>query len=228
MDNSLDSNNLDYSDKILNCFGDSTTWGDNGMDTGGEDISWVHHIQKLVKFKDVRNYGVCASRIAVTEDRTDSFIERVNDMRTDADYVVVMGGINDFQHNVPLGDPRSKDIWTFYGALNILAHELLDQYPMAKIIFITPMKNNFHHPTKKYPTTLDKNKQGLYQIDYVNAIKSVCDYYAMPVIDMYAESGISPFVSKQRHLYMLDGLHYSDEGYARLAERIYKGLMRFI
>ena len=65
-------------------------------------------------------------------------------------------------------------------------------------------------------------------MDYVNAIKTVCDYYAMPVIDMYAESGISPFNAKQRKLYMPDGLHYSDEGYARLAERIYKGLMRFI
>lgn len=162
MNEKLDSNNLDYSDKILNCFGDSTTWGDNGMDTGGEDISWVHHIQKLVKFKDVRNYGVCASRIAVTEDRTDSFIERINDMRTDADYIVVMGGVNDFQHNVPLDNPRSKDIWTFYGALNVLSHELLDQFPSARIIFITPMKNNFHHPTKKYPTTLDKNTQGFF------------------------------------------------------------------
>ena len=50
------------------------------------------------------------------------------------------------------------------------------------------------------------------------------DRYSVPVIDLYAQSGISPFLPEHRELYMPDGLHYSPAGYERLAHRIAAGL----
>lgn len=218
--------NLYFKDKILNCLGDSTTWGDNGIESGGNNISWTTHLQDILPFKTVRNYGVRASRVAITPDRTDSFIERYDDMEKDADIVTVFGGINDFQHNVPLGTIEDQDPHSFYGALNTLIKGVVSMYPTQPIIFMTPTKNNFKHPTKRYPTTLQANKLGLFQRDYVQAMVRSCDLYSVPVIDLYTESGISPFLPEYVPKYMPDGMHYSDAGYERLSHRIAGELLR--
>ncbi len=205
---------------VMNCFGDSTTWGDNGIGTGGNEISWTTQIQNFLKFKTIRNYGVKGSRIAITYDRNDSFVERYKDMENSADIITVLGGVNDFQHDVPIGNFRSFDPHYFYGALNTIISGLLEKYPDKKIIFMTPMKNNFVNPTKNYPDSFSFNKLNLLQVDYVNAIKKICDYYSVPILDLYKESGISPYSEYQAKLYMPDKLHYNKEGYCRLAKKI--------
>lgn len=204
----------------MNCFGDSTTWGDNGIGTGGNQISWTTQIQKFLKFRDVRNYGIKGSRIAITSDRDDSFVQRYEAMNNKADIITVLGGINDFQHDVPLGNLKSFDPCCFYGALNTIINGLFEKYPDKIIIFMTPMKNDFVHPVKKYPNSFTSNKVNLKQIDYVNVLKEVCDYYSLPVLDLYRDSGISPFNKNQAKLYMPDKLHYSEAGYLRLAKKI--------
>ncbi|MDD3224380.1 MAG: SGNH/GDSL hydrolase family protein [Clostridium sp.] len=205
---------------VMNCLGDSTTWGDNGIGTGGNQISWTTQIQQFIKFKTIHNYGVKGSRITITTDRDDSFVERYKDMENNADIITVLGGVNDFQHDVPLGDASSFDPHYFYGALNNIISGLLKKYPDKKIIFMTPMKNNFVHPTKNYPDSFSCNKLNLKQVDYVNAIKIICDYYNVPILDLYRESGISPYSEYQAKLYMPDKMHYSKEGYCRLAKKI--------
>ncbi|NLR31941.1 SGNH/GDSL hydrolase family protein [Levilactobacillus tujiorum] len=217
-----------FDDKIINCFGDSTTWGDNGVGTGGNQISWTTSIQNIIKFKELRNYGVCGSRIAVKSDRDDSFIERYEAMDNDADIITVFGGVNDFQHDIPLGELGDTDVQTFYGALDTLIHGLVKKYPNQPIIFMTPTKNNFHHPTKNYPTTLQSNEVGLHQKDYVEAMLKICDFYSLPVIDLYKESGVSPFLPEYVPKFHPDGLHYSQDGYSHLAHRIAGELLRFI
>lgn len=205
---------------VMNCLGDSTTWGDDGNGTGGNEISWTTQIQKFISFSTIRNYGVNGSRIAITSDKNDSFIERYKDMDNNADIITILGGVNDFHHDVPLGNLNSFDPHCFYGALNTLILGLLEKYPDKELIFMTPMKNNFVHPIKNYPDSFSYNKLHLKQIDYSNAIKEICDYYSIPVLDMYKESGISPFNEIQANLYMPDKLHYNKEGYHRLAKKI--------
>ena len=58
----------------------------------------------------------------------------------------------------------------------------------------------------------------------MDIIKEVAGYYSLPVLDLYAVSGIQPEVDIIRELYMPDGLHPSDAG----AERIAKRLMGFL
>lgn len=217
-----------FENATMNCLGDSTTWGDNGIGTGGNEISWTNQIQKFLKFKEVRNYGEKGSRIAVTEDRNDSFVERYKSMEKEVDIITILGGVNDFHHNVPLGDKRSLNTNCFYGALNTILSNLIERFPSKKIIFITPMKNNFVHSQKNYPDSFSCNGLNLKQIDYVNAIKSTCDYYSIPVLDLYKESGISPYIEVQAKLYMPDKLHYNKEGYLRLSKKIAEYLTNVI
>ena len=214
-------------DIIMNCLGDSTTWGDNGQNTGGNHISWTTQIQEFLNFKSIRNYGVKGSRIAITSDRDDSFIERYKYMDNNADIITVLGGINDFNNAVPMGNKDSFDPHCFYGALNTLISELLKKYPNKDIIFMTPMKSNFVHAIKNYPDSFSYNKLNLKQVDYVNAIKDTCDYYSIPVLDMYKESGISPYNEYQANLYMPDKLHYNKDGYFRLAKKIARYLNQY-
>ena len=55
-----------YETKIINCLGDSTTWGYNGLDSGSNEISWVQQIQDFIPFQKTRNYGKRGSQIAIT------------------------------------------------------------------------------------------------------------------------------------------------------------------
>ena len=77
---------------------------------------------------------------------------------------------------------------------------------------------------KDIPGSFAENHLGLTQEPYVAAVREVADYYSLPVIDLYAQSGVSPFLPQHRELYMPDGLHYSPAGYERLALRIAAGL----
>ena len=43
----------------------------------------------------------------------------------------------------------------------------------------------------------------------------------LPVLDLFRTSGIQPKTDKIREIYMPDGLHPSDAGAKRVAERIY-------
>ena len=127
----------------IDCFGDSTTWGANGMpDGGGNAIAWPAKLGTILG-AETRNYGKKGSRIAVTSGRNDSFIERMPMVKGDADIVLVMGGVNDFHHDVPLGDENGTDVHTFYGALNTMAVHLIELAPTKRIVFMTPMKNKY-------------------------------------------------------------------------------------
>ena len=222
-------NDLTYfQDKVIDCLGDSTTWGNNGIDGGSQEISWVHGLDQLIPFKEVRNYGKRGSQVTVNHGRDDSFIERLAQMKiADADYLVIFGGINDFRRSVPLGQfaEDNTDRYSFAGAYNFLVRHLLSHYPHLTVIIMTPAKINGHKP--QYPTSRRPNQRDLRQEDYVNVIKQVAHFYSLPVIDLFNNSGISPFIPANAQ-FMPDGLHYSRAGYLRLQRRIASQLLNYL
>ena len=56
--------------------------------------------------------------------------------------------------------------------------------------------------------------------DYVEAIKEVAEYYAIPVIDLYATSGLQPQVPIIMQRFCPDGLHPNDAGHEKLYRRL--------
>src|SRR5699024_4801636 len=126
--------------------------------------------------------GVAGSTYSKADERTDSAVERVADIK-DQDLVVVWFGVNDFHYGRPLGEFNNGDVSTVYGAVDNVLDTLISNNVTAKIMVMTPMKN---HGYKTSPDSFTKNSVGLYQIDYVNAIKQVADKYSLPVLDMYA------------------------------------------
>lgn len=172
---------------------------------------------------DVRNYGIGGTRIARQKQPSCEpthdldFVQRVDDMDEDADIVAVFGGTNDYGHgDAPLGTFESRDVYTFYGAMHTLCQKLINKYPKAVIFFITPLH--------RLNESMQLNERGIRNVAplavYVDIIKEVARYYSLPVLDLYAMSGMQPEVDIIRELYMPDGLHPSDAGAEIIAQRL--------
>ena len=133
---------MELKGKKINFLGDSITHAGNL----GDDTKRFTYLIEQECDAIVRNYGVGGTCIAKSLKPSEvaewdqDFISRVDGMDSDADIVVVFGGTNDYGHGtVPIGtmDDRTDD--TFYGALHTLYTMLLNKYPYAQLVVITPL-----------------------------------------------------------------------------------------
>lgn len=142
-------------------------------------------------------------------------------MDDDADIVVVFGGTNDFGHgDAPLGDFKDRENTTFYGACHVLFRKLIEKYLGNQIVVITPLHRvNEDNPCGKHKPS----KVGTLK-DYVKAIREVAEYYSLPVLDLFATSGLQPNIKAIKENYMPDGLHPNDAGHEIIANKIIRFL----
>ena len=199
-----------------NFLGDSIT---EGVGTSSPDKTFHQLIAAKHGLAEARNYGISATRFArqcvpSENPRADlDFCSRVEEMDPDADLIVVFGGTNDFGHgDAPFGkfDDRTPD--TFMGACHTLMRSLITKYPDAVIVIMTPLQR----------TSEDQPSVGnhLPLSSYVNAIREVAEFYSLPVMDLWARSGIQPRVNIIKEKFCPDGLHPNDAGHEIMAERI--------
>ncbi len=209
--------------KIL-VLGDSITEG-CGLSDPDEQAFW-----RLLAIRDgaeVKGYGIGGTRIArqripSVESKYDRyFSSRVPEMDPGADIVIVFGGTNDYGHgDAPLGMMSDRTEDTFFGALHCLYQSLLEKYPNALIVVLTPL-----HREKEEQLI---NEIGIRNVgtlaDYVDIIRRVAAYYSLPVLDLYRYSGIQPNETGLRERYAPDGLHPNEAGH----EKIYNLLKSFL
>ena len=183
--------------QTINCLGDSITVG-----LTNNNISYADYLQNL----NVNKHAVSGTTIAKQEGKTNSFLERYSSMG-EADIIMVMGGTNDCNLAVPVGEKTSTNEYEFYGALKSICSGLLKKYPYNLIFFATPIQR---HTTQ---TNLEQ---------YVEAIKEVCNNYNIPVLDLNRELNMNPNITEQYAKYYNDWLHPSDEGQRRIARKVQK------
>ncbi len=209
---------MDLKGKKINFLGDSITQG-----VGASDADHVYHqvLKKNAGLAEARNYGLSGTRIARQQHPTEyepsfdrDFCMRAAEMDPDADAVVVFGGTNDFGHgDAPLGTFADRTPATFYGALHTLFVTLIEKYPDVPVVVLTPM----HRWNEDNPRGDNKPADVATLKTYVHIIREVAEYYSLPVLDLYASSGLQPQVPVIREKYVPDGLHPSDAGNARIA-----------
>lgn len=206
----------------INFLGDSITFG-----VGSSAPDKVYHaiLKEKAGLAEVRNYGINGTRYAFQHNRTtqthdnSAFTERFDRMLDDADVVVVFGGTNDFGHgDAPLGKPSDRTPETFYGACHYLYSGLIKKYIGKPIVIMTPL-----HRTDECTGT-DLPEQSLKT--YVDIIREVAEYYSLPVLDLFRESGMQPVVDEVKQMYFVDNVHPNDNGYAVIADKLYKFLER--
>lgn len=206
-----------YEGKIIHCLGDSITQG-----VGDNNLGWVSHLQQMLPNTTIRNYGIAGTTITQFEERGQEFVFRFQDMEPDADVIIVFGGINDYNHGLPLGSADSHGPDTFYGALKLIVSGLIEKYPLADIMFITPMKACGF---KGYPHWNTANSDGKKLVEYRNAILRICESYSVPVLDLFSVSGLTPDIPSAKALLLSDGLHPSPLGYEKVTRKIYNFLI---
>ena len=200
--------------------GDSIT---EGVGASSPDAVYHSVLKERCGLAEALNYGISGTRIArqkktymeaIAWDR--DFISRIPEIREDVDAIVVFGGTNDYDHgDAYLGSFDDRSVYTFYGALHVLLETLIKKFPDKTIIYMTPL-----HRSDERDHTSVKVYKGHKLCEYVSAIKEVCAYYSVPVLDLYATAGMNPCIPEQSELYFADGLHPNDNGYRRIAERL--------
>ena len=113
---------------------------------------------------------------------------------------------------------------TFCNALHKLCRYLCETYKNKDIIFITPIKrfqNNGNNCI--YPE--DTNKEGKTIKDYRDAIIEACEYYSIPYIDLYTESGLNPHIHPDMFTDSSYAVHPNVDSHKRIASIITAKLM---
>ena len=201
--------------------------------TEGVGVSSLEHVYWNVVGRQtgaqVYGYGIGGTRIAPNhlagyDDYVDAnwFGTRVEKMIPDADIVVVFGGTNDFGHgDAPLGTMKDRTNDTFYGAYHLLMQQLIERYPYAQLIVMTPL----HRIGEEM---MPFNETGVRRVGplkcYVEAIREVAEFYSVPLVDLCAESGLQPRVKLLREMYVPDGLHPKDAGHIKIANCLLRSL----
>ena len=197
---------------IVNFLGDSIT---EGVGASCEGNRYTDVLAREFGLARANNYGVSGSRIArqtvmTNEPHDRDFCMRMAEMDENADAVVVFGGTNDYGHgDAPLGVPSDRTPFTFWGACHWLMDGLLTRYAGKPVVILSPLHRDNEKPLSVAPLSV-----------YRDILLETAQHYALPVLDLYAVSGIQPENARCRALLLPDGLHPSDEGHALLARKL--------
>ena len=201
----------------FNFLGDSIT---EGVGTSESCKRYFELLRDAWGLKAANGYGISGTRLARQAIPSEEpsfdryFLSRVEAM-AEADGVVVFGGTNDYGHgDAAIGtfDDRTPD--TFYGACHGLFTGLLEKYPGKPIVVMTPLHRLGEGEVKV------KHGREVTLKTYVDIIKEVARYYALPVCDLYGISGMQPAVPVLQERFMPDGLHPNDAGHELIAARL--------
>ena len=214
---------MELKGKKIVFLGDSIT---EGCGTSGVEHHFVTLIGQMGEC-EVKNYGIGGTRFARQTTPTweiwdKDFCGRVEELDEDADVVVVFGGTNDFGHgDAPLGTIEDRSLYTFYGACHHIMTRLHERFPGKPILVLTPL-----HRCNEDNVRGDgwKAEEAAVLKTYVEIIREVAEFYSLPVLDLFAESGIQPRVDIIKEKFCPDGLHPNDAGHVLLAKKIYAKL----
>lgn len=132
----------------------------------------------------------------------------VSDMRSDADYVIFEGGVNDCDLSVSLGTISSGytatlDTSTFAGAFETMLKSAIARFPTAKIGYIF-----IHKCYGGFESTDGANS-------YYGIAKACCEKWGIPYCDLNIQTPPLRYIDALRTAYTLsgDGIHPNADGY---------------
>lgn len=192
--------NTILSGKKINWLGDSYV----ANHKQSKDLTWHSLIAK--KYNMVyRNYGINGTKLVGGS--TDDMDNRYKDMDLDADYVMIVGGTNDFNSQTPISTFKSQ-LKTFFMAL-------ITTYPSARIAVWTPFNDNDElNPYHGYED--EKIKLG----DYAKAMEEVCQSIGLACFNSFNKANIYAWSEEFRTLFFQsskDMAHLNAEGHKRFS-----------
>ena len=223
----------------------------------GDSITdYGHYINSIVAKTGciAYNRGASGTTVAVNDTVENSMCERLDKAPNDtpnakyegfpsyADYVFVLGGINDWGRlrNQIFGSFEDAiDNNTFCGALKYLFRGLKIRYPNATIIalnllhtyspteFTNWQELSYEDNDETKAITVKRNSVDKSLYDYRDAIEYCAKMYGIPVIDLF-NVGFTATLDVDREKYYIDGLHPNEEGGIVMANYILNQLETII
>jgi hypothetical protein len=182
--------------KKINVIGDSYVAYDRtgyNYSTITNEIKEMWHYKLAQKYgMTYRNYGWSGNPLIDNSEvatRGEPVINRYSAMDNDADYIVIIGGKNDYNVQIPIED--------FKNGLHSLCQGLVEKYIGKNICFITPWRIPESTLTELYGGVA----KSIPVNDYVDAIVEVCKEYSIPCFDT-KDSNIAIFNATFRSNYM--------------------------
>ncbi len=168
-------------------------------------------------FKEIDNKGINGQTMGYQSKNTSTYDLGKTINFKKYDLVTIFIGTNDFRYHKPLGSLKNInsndfDDTTYFGAYQLLIEYIKKSNPHIEIILITPIQR-----VRDGFDIHCFNKENYQLIDYVNATKKIAHLYSLPVIDLYAESGIT---KDNINIYTRDGLHPNEKGYELISQHI--------
>lgn len=211
----LDVDGTDYlSGKNIVFDGDSITEGAGVTDisTGiapNNNKGWAYWIQRNHPLSNCYGYGKSGWTVGKVEGQTDSLLNHIPLYPQNVDLFVLSGGYNDQAQQMAMGElvrvtdgasayyNATFDQYTFFGALEYWFQQLRITYPTAQIVYVlTPKRIYTTNPVFNNDTKGVRVRDVLYSTGYERmnkfweAIKAVCDKWAIRYIDLSDVSGV--------------------------------------
>ncbi len=144
------------------------------------------------------NCGVGGGTIATgtnSSHNLSTYIDTIHTLYPTLDYLILEGGTNDADQDVPAGNPKisdynigdsetAYDTSTFYGALNMLFYKATKYYPRNKIGFIIAQKMG--DDGSGYAASTNKRRQ------YFDMCIEICIKWGIPYIDLWNMGQLVP------------------------------------
>lgn len=197
-----------------------TNWKDKKWCVVGDSIT--AETSSIVKYYDIakEQYGMNVVVEAVGGSgyyaTTNAIYNRIGNVPADADVITIFAGINDVAGiatgAITLGEYTDDTVSTFCGCVNRALDILFENNVDANVGIITPL--NTISTTGTYPKET--------QNEVFEALKAICEYRSIPMLDLYHGSGMRPDEEAFRNKYYSsdDGLHPNTYGHSRIYPKI--------
>lgn len=189
---------VDYSSLTYIAFGDSITYGIDGVVWGRMESPYPTLVADALKLKSYSNKGISGATFCKNDLNRANMTEQILSCTESADIVSLMLGVNDFAVSLPLGTKDDKTNDTIYGSLYLICEHFRKNYPNSFVFFMTPFP---------YKNGTKANAEGYFLEDVADAIKYTANLYGYPVLDMLEVSEYEAEMTSGKG----DGLHPSQQ-----------------
>lgn len=199
--------------------GDSITQGH------GTTKRWFEYIKDYLGLSTVYNDGLSSAGIKRGSPGLFTRIDTWNSKYgTDFDAIILMENMNDIYQDVSLssfslGEFGDNTIDTQYGAVKLVIEKIQALYPLTPILWVISCPRIHYGRTSVNPVNPGWSKYGEFE-PMVTAIKEVCENYAVPVLDLYHNSLIRPWLKPNYDKWIPDGVHPNAAGHEVLGRVI--------
>ena len=190
-----------------------------------EYVFSASHAQEIVKIKNeyvdyevvnydmtLNNYGLSGSTISnYAGSNFNPMVDRWEEIAdNNPDIIIVEGGRNDYNKNVPMGDLGTTDKGTMKGAVAYLLSSLQEKFPNTLIIGVTC-----------WEVGGKQNEAGYYCSDYGRAFIQVCEELGIPYVNAMDSDAMGVYMTSSNYrgrfcLTAGDVSHLNEKGMKRV------------